>query len=252
MLALERRNEILRRLSLTGRVIVSELSQAFSVSEETIRRDLEKLDNEGLARKTYGGAVSPEKKEFDLPFNVRMSVNVGAKEKIARLLSELVHDGDSIFLDASSTAIFAVKQLKDKKELTVITNSVEILLELSDMAGWNIISTGGLLREGTLSLVGATALKTVQNYHVDLAIFSAAGLDMSFGVSETTEFNAGFKQTMIENSRKKILILDKTKFDRVSFVRVCTSAPIDAVVTDECPTEEWLEHFKEKNVDVYY
>lgn len=252
MLALERRNEILRRLSLSGRVIVSELSHDFSVSEETIRRDLEKLESEGLARKTYGGAVSPEKKEFDLPFNVRMSVNTAAKEKIAAGLTELVSDGDSIFLDASSTAIFAVKQLKDKKELTVITNSVEILLELSDMAGWNVISTGGLLREGTLSLVGSTALKTVQNHHVDLAIFSAAGLDMSFGVSETTEFNAGIKQAMIENSRRKILILDKTKFDRVSFVRVCTVSRIDALVTDERPSDTWLEHFGEKNIDVYY
>ena len=120
------------------------------------------------------------------------------------------------------------------------------------MAGWNVISTGGLLREGTLSLAGSTALKTVQNYHVDLAIFSAAGLDMSFGVSETTEFNAGIKQTMIENSRRKILILDKTKFDRVSFVRVCTVSQIDALVTDERPSDTWLEHFGEKNVEVYY
>ena len=200
MLALERRNEILRRLALSGKVIVSDLSRDFSVSEETIRRDLEKLDAEGLARKTYGGAVSPAKKESDLPFNLRKSVNVEEKRKIAQLLSDIVSDGDTIFLDASSTAIFAVGQLKEKKELTVITNSVEILLELSDMAGWNVISTGGLLREGTLSLTGTTALKTVQNYHADLAVFSAAGLDANFGVSETTEFNAAIKQEMIKNS----------------------------------------------------
>ena len=252
MLALERRNEILRRLALSGKVIVSDLSRDFSVSEETIRRDLEKLDAEGLARKTYGGAVSPAKKEFDLPFNLRKSVNVEEKRKIAQLLSDIVSDGDTIFLDASSTAIFAVGQLKEKKELTVITNSVEILLELSDMAGWNVISTGGLLREGTLSLTGTTALKTVQNYHADLAVFSAAGLDANFGVSETTEFNAAIKQEMTKNSEKTILVLDHTKFDRVSFARVCAPSSLDAVVTDQEPSGQWTKIFKDNNVELYF
>lgn len=252
MLAIERRNEILRRLALSGKVIVSELSRDFSVSEETIRRDLEKLDAEGLARKTYGGAVSPEKKEFDIPFNLRKSVNVEEKEKIANTLSDIVSDGDTVFLDASSTAIFAVRKLKAKRELTVITNSVEILLELSDVAGWNVISTGGLLREGTLSLTGATALKTVQNYHADIAILSAAGLDASFGVSETTEFNAAIKQAMMDNSGKSVLVIDHTKFDRVSFARVCTAASLDAVVTDREPDRKWRELLAENGVEIYY
>ena len=125
-------------------------------------------------------------------------------------------------------------------------------MELSDMAGWNVISTGGLLREGTLSLTGTTALKTVQNYHADLAVFSAAGLDANFGVSETTEFNAAIKQEMTKNSEKTILVLDHTKFERVSFARVCAPSSLDAVVTDQEPSEQWTKIFKDNNVELYF
>ena len=147
MLALERRNLILEKLQEEKRVVVSELSQLYSVSEETIRRDLDKLEKEGLATKSYGGAVINEDVGIDLPFNVRKNQNVQGKQKMAEIAASMVNDGDHIFLDASTTAVFVAKALKEKERLTVVTNSMEILLELSDVSGWNIISTGGVMKE---------------------------------------------------------------------------------------------------------
>ena len=109
MLALERRNLILEKLQEEKRVVVSELSQLYSVSEETIRRDLDKLEKEGLATKSYGGAVINEDVGIDLPFNIRKNQNVQGKQKMAEIAASMVNDGDHIFLDASTTAVFVAQ-----------------------------------------------------------------------------------------------------------------------------------------------
>lgn len=114
------------------RVVVSELSQIYEVSEETIRRDLDKLVQDGFAIKSYGGAVINENVNIELPFNIRKNRNIVGKQHIAELVSEQIKDGDSIMLDASSTAVYVAKTLLEqgKKNLTVLTNSVEIIIEL--------------------------------------------------------------------------------------------------------------------------
>ena len=145
MLALERRNLILEKLQEEKRVVVSELSQLYNVSEETIRRDLDKLEKEGLATKSYGGAVINEDVGIDLPFNIRKNQNVQGKQKMAEIAASMVNDGDHIFLDASTTAVFVAKALKEKERLTVVTNSMEIRLEYyfyrrSDEGGISCIS----------------------------------------------------------------------------------------------------------------
>ena len=115
MLAIERRREILARLGSEGKVIVSTLARDFDVTEETIRRDLERLDREGLVSKTYGGAVSKQNSGLDLPYNIRETVNVEQKRAIADKVEALIQDGDRIMLDSSSTALYVVKKLKNKK-----------------------------------------------------------------------------------------------------------------------------------------
>ena len=136
MLAAERRNEILAQLKEQGKVIVADLSKRYDVTEETIRRDLEKFERDGFAERTYGGAVLKENEKEDLPFLVRKRTNVEAKKRIAMTISEMIEDGDRIMLDASTTALFIAKQIRHKKNITVITNSIEILLELTDVKGW--------------------------------------------------------------------------------------------------------------------
>ena len=153
MLAIERRNEILEKLQNDRRVVVSELSQIYEVSEETIRRDLDRLVQDGFAIKSYGGAVINENVNIELPFNIRKNRNIVGKQHIAELVSEQIKDGDSIMLDASSTAVYVAKTLLEqgKKNLTVLTNSVEIIIELFGAQDWKVLSTGGESREGSFA-----------------------------------------------------------------------------------------------------
>lgn len=252
MLAIERRREILARLAANGKVIVAELAKDFGVTEETIRRDLEKLDKEGLASKTYGGAVSKHNSAIDLPYNVRENVNIDQKQRIAEKLCERIADGDRIMLDSSSTALYVLKRLKDKKNLTIITNSVKILLELADKPDWTILSTGGVLKKGALSLTGSSAEKMINSYHVDIAICSCKGLDIDLGVTDSNENDSLIKQAMFHSAEKRILALDIEKLDKKSFVKVCDSNEIDLLVTDCEPSEKWVNFCNEKKIELLY
>ncbi|MBQ3490515.1 MAG: DeoR/GlpR transcriptional regulator [Clostridia bacterium] len=252
MLAIERRNAILAKLATDGKVIVSDLSAQFNVTEETIRRDLEKLDKEGLAKKTYGGAIVLDSHGADLPFNVRKRVNANLKETIAQKIADLICDGDSIILDASTTAIGVTKYIKNRENLTLITNSVEILLELSDKSGWNILSTGGTLKNGSLALVGASAEQMIRDYHVHIAVCSSKGIDMNMGISDSNEEDVCMKKAIFSAADRKILAIDSTKFNRRSFVKVFSVSDVDTVVTDEKPSDEWIEFFEKNQVELIY
>jgi len=253
MLAIERRNTILSRLNSDGKVIVSDLSREFNVTEETIRRDLEKLENEGLAKKTYGGAVlNQNQNNLDLPFNVRKVTNITEKQTLAEKTAELIHDGDYIMLDASSTAIYIAKAIKNRKNITLITNSVEILLEMADKEDWRVLSTGGTLKKGSLSLIGTSAERMIRGFHVDIAVCSCKGLDLVLGITDSNEKDSEIKQAIFAAADKKILAVDSTKFDKRSFVRVCDPDEVDVIVTDAEPSARWVEKLREKNIELVF
>lgn len=252
MLALERRNLILEKLQEEKRVVVSELSQLYNVSEETIRRDLDKLESEGYAIKSYGGAVINENMTIDMPFNVRKNRNVSGKQKIAELVSGMIKDGDQIMLDASTTAVFIAKMIKEKKRLTVITNSIEIMIELADVSGWNIISTGGIMKEGYLALLGSKTETALRSYFVDKAFVSCKALDMQRGIMDSNDLFAQAKQSMMDSARESILAVDHSKFDNTAFAKVTDIQNLTAVVTDEKPSDGWMEFFAAHQIKCYY
>ena len=249
MLALERRNLILEKLQTEKKVVVSELSQLYEVSEETIRRDLDKLEKEGLAIKSYGGAVINEDVSIDLPFNIRKNQNVSGKQKMAEIAASLVQEGDHIFLDASTTAVFVAKALKEKERLT---NSMEILLELSDVSGWNIISTGGVMKEGYLAFLGSRTEESIRSYYVDKVIISCKALDHEWGIMESKESFGTTKKAMIASGREKILVVDSTKFDQTAFSVAGKLRDVDVVVTDRKPSDKWMGYFKDAGVKCLY
>lgn len=252
MLAIERKNAILARLSIEGKVLVSDLSREYGVTEETIRRDLEKLEKDGLAKKTYGGAVKNENFNIDLPFHVRKQTNVESKQYIASVIGSMINDGDYIMLDSSTTALCVIKSILHKKKITLITNSIEILLELSNKPEWTVISTGGTLKEGSLSLVGYQAERMVSSFHVDMSICSSKGIDTEIGVTDSNERDAEIKKAFFKAAKKKILALDSSKFDRTSFVKVCDISDIDMIVTDQRPSDGWAERLRQAGVDIQY
>ena len=238
MLAVERKNSILGLLQSDGRVVVSELAEKFDVSEETIRRDLEKLERDGLVQKSYGGAVLNENAQSDMPLAVRKRTNVIGKQKIAELVSRYVPDNSSIMLDSSSTALFIAKRIKDRKNMVVITNSLEILVELKDRKEWKIFSSGGQLGEDSLALVGSQADKMISSFHVDSAIISCKGFDINKGFTDSNDMHASTKRTMLENCEKRVLAVDSSKFNRIAFNVVGTLSDIDVLVTDVKPADD--------------
>lgn len=252
MLAIERRREILARLGANGKVLVAELAKDFDVTEETIRRDLEKLDKEGLASKTYGGAVSKHSSAIDLPYNVRESANVPQKQKIAQIIADLIEDGERVMVDSSSTALYVIKKIKEKKNLTIITNSVKVLLELADKPDWTVLSTGGNLKKNALSLTGSSAEKMIHSYHVDTAICSCKGIDTELGITDSNENDSLIKQAMLHSAERRILALDAEKFDKKSFVKVCDFTDLDLIVTDSAPAERWIGFCEERSIGLIY
>lgn len=252
MLAIERRNAIIARLNMDGKVIVTDLAQEFGVTEETIRRDLEKLDAEGIAKKTYGGAVANKSLNVDLPSSVRKRANVELKQRIAEKIAPMINDGDYVMADASSTAMYVIKCIKHKKNITLITNSVEILYELSDHNDWNILSTGGSLKPGALALVGSTAEKMIRDFHVDIAICSCKGIDFNMGLTDSNEKDAGMKQAIFSSAARKVLAIDSTKFNRIAFTKVCDVGDVDVIVTDARPDDKWVDFLKGTGTELVY
>ncbi len=248
MLAIERKNEIMNKLKNEQRVLVSELAAHYGVTEETIRRDLDKLEKEGYATKTYGGAIWGNSTKTDLSCTIRNKTNVEAKNTIGDLVCGLVEDGDHIMLDDSSTSLYIAKHLKDKKRITVITNSIEIITELSDMDGWTIMSTGGRLKPESLALIGNQAQEMIRNYHVDKAFISCKGLDENVGITDSSEFHSLVKQAMMASAKETVLVVDSSKFDKASFVKIAALENINTVVTDEKPSSHWLQLFRDAGI----
>ncbi len=252
MLAIERKNEILEKLRTEQRVLVSELAVRYGVTEETIRRDLDKLEREGYATKTYGGAIWGNSTKTDLSYTVRNKTNVEAKRAIAQVAAELIHDGDHIMLDESSTSLFVARQLKEKKDLTVITNSIEIVMELRGVAGWSILSTGGRLLPDSLELTGPQCRQMLHSYHVDKLILSCKGIDPHAGVTDSSEHHSSTKQAMMASAAQSILALDHTKFDKISFVRITELGALSSVVTDREPPKPWRALFDRLGLPCHY
>ncbi len=246
MLISERHDKILHLLENEGMVYVSELSHAFSVSEETIRRDLEKLETEGYARRCYGGASFTGGK--DLPIKVRIKSNVSGKRRIAAAVAERIPDGATVALDDSSTANFVAEELKVRNKLTVITYSLEIAVLLSDMEDWKILLTGGVLKHKHLSMIGSIATDFIEKFSVDWAVMSCAGMDKDRGVFDATEENARIKQAMLASADHVILAADRQKFGRRALAIICPFSGVSEIITDEIPGKEWREAFERSGV----
>ena len=247
MLAAERRTGILEKLEREGRVLVSELSPVYGVSEETIRRDLEKLESEGYARRCYGGASYTGERE--LPYSLRKQRNVPGKKRIAAAAAALIPDGASVALDGSSTAAFVLRELRVKKNLTLLTNSVEIALSLPDAAGWTVLLAGGAFKKEGLSVTGSRAEEFIGGYHTDWAVISCAGLDIGAGASDLQEDDARVKRAMLRGAERVMLAADSQKFERRAFAAIAPLEELDILVTDREPDSRWEAAAREARLE---
>lgn len=249
MLVAERHQKIVELVNLRSSIRVSELSDIFTVTEETIRRDLEKLEKENKLSRSHGGAVSIQQQESEVHFSEREITNVSEKKAIAREAAEYVESGDRIILDASTTAWYMAKILPDI-QLTVITNSMKAAIELSQKDKIEVISTGGFLLSESLSYVGPLAERSLETYHVNKTFLSCKGFDINGGLSDSNEWQALLKKRMIERSDQTILMADSSKFGSREFSHIARIHVISRIITDSKINPEYTKALEEKKVKV--
>lgn len=250
MLGIERRQKIMDILQKNKKVYVAKLAQEFGITEETVRRDLEKLENQNLLQRSYGGAVLIEKTNEDLSFDQRSITHVAEKRKITEKAQQLIEKGDTIFMDSSSTALMLRPYLENKENITIITNSIRLLYDAALNTNLHIISTGGKLKENSFALIGPTALDTIDKFTVDVAIISCKALNKEHGFMESTEEEAMIKKNMLKHAKKIILLADHHKFDKIAFTRIGYLEEINTLITDQRPNQEWCNLLQEKNIQL--
>ena len=251
MLAIERRRAILDRLAKDGRVVVTDIAQAFDVAEETIRRDLNQLERRGLLSRTHGGALLRPDEVEDLPYRVRDVTNIAAKRTIGALAAGLVPSGASVMLDSSSTAYEALRALKGHSDLTIITNSVRLLSE-PEATAHTVISVGGELRRRTMTFVGPVAWQAAAQFNADLALISCKALSLEGGVMDPNLADAAIKRALIGNAARLVLLADASKFDHTALVTIVDFRAIDTLVTDRPPSDAWRERLDREGVTLVH
>lgn len=250
MLVAERQQKIVEIVNKRKSVTVAELSKIFSVTEETIRRDLEKLQNEKKLLRSHGGAVSIQSNDsLEIPYPERESTNVKEKYEIANEAVKHVKQGDKIILDASTTAWYMAKALPDIP-ITVLTNSIKVAIELSTKSNIEVISVGGILLPRSLSYAGPLAESSMDLYHLDKAFISCKGLHLERGLSESSEQQARIKKKMIENVDQVYILIDYSKFGVKAFSKISDLDVIDYIITDSKADNNILEKLASKSVQI--
>ena len=243
----ERQRKIVNLVNERLSIRVTELSKIFGVTEETIRRDLEKLEKENQLRRSHGGAVSIDKEQTEISYTEREITKSAEKKAIALEAIRLIEPGDQIVLDASTTAWYMAKELPDMP-LTVLTNSIKVAIELSQKEQIKVISTGGTLLSKSLSFVGPLAERSLGSYHVHKAFLSCKGVHLEKGLSDFNELQAILKEQMLDIADEAILMVDSSKFGIQSFSQIAPLSKIHEIITDSALDDMTMEQILQSGV----
>jgi len=246
----ERRQGILNRVTEAGRASVAELSQAFGLSEVTIRADLQALAKSDLLLRTHGGAVALNSGSQYLSLNLRRLQQTQEKAHIGAAAAELIHDGDAVFLDSSSTALAIAQCLRDRRYLTVVTNGLAIAQELLGAAGVSVLVVGGALRRDTASLVGVDGLDILKRVNLSKGFFGSHGISTEEGLTDVSADEAEVKQVVVQMVREVVAVVDRTKWGRVGVASFAPARAIDKIITDSDAPSELVEQLRATGAEV--
>lgn len=249
MFAEERKSKILDSLNKYGKAKVCDLSQRYEVSEVTIRRDLQELEEDELIKRVHGGAILNRNTKFEPTFSEKIDKFYDEKESVGRLAASLIADGDTIAIDAGTTTLSIAKYII-AKDITVLTNSVDVAYELSKKRDVEVIVTGGTLRWETRAMVGPVADNTLKNFRVDKAFMGSNGVCIINGLTTPNIIEASTKREMIRIAKQTILLCDHTKFGTVYFAKIVDLDSVDIIITDNQLDNELLEKFEEKDIKI--
>ncbi len=247
MTAAQRRLQIVEMIKERGYLNTAELSDIFNVDSSTIRRDLSLLENSGQVIRTHGGLLpAAEANNLDTPYDVRRQMNTTAKRAIARYAASLVQDGQSLILDNGSSVYELAVALKDKKNLTVVTNDIFTALALRQHPGITLHVAGGVMLENVYTLVGQETLDKINSVHVDWAFLGAEGVHYDNGITNINTVEIPLKQAMIKAAEKTVVLADSAKVGYRALAHVCALQEITLIITENAPTLKSREKYGEK------
>lgn len=249
MLPPERHRFILARLAEQGTVRTIELAKILEVTDETVRRDLEALELRGALIRIHGGAVKPERVREDLTLTERQLVNRESKSAIVQLAASRIRPDDTIFIDASSTALTLAEHLPDFR-LTVLTNAHNVVTALADREGFDLICTGGLYEPRSRSYIGLPAESTLRKYNITRMFFSCKGVDVGRGLSESNSRQASFKERVIACSEEICLLADSTKIGLKSSFFFAPISDVTTLITNPNADPDVIARIEDQGVEV--
>lgn len=241
MLTIERQNEILDILNRNNSATVEELASQLYVSGATIRRDLRQMERQGLIIRSHGGAMPFKSTTEESAFALREQENIVAKKTIANLAVKLVKNGDSIFLDSSSTTGLTIPLLNNLQYLSVTTIGLRNAILLSQTNNIKIYIAGGQVQNHSNSIMGSDTIDYISRIHADISLISCSGIDLTSGFTETSIEQAKIKQQMRKNSNKVAMLCDSTKFNKVFLCNDFNFNEVDYLITEKTPPIEYVE-----------
>lgn len=251
MLAKERKDRIIELLKIQNSVKVADLSESFAASEPTIRRDLQELEDEGLLKRTHGGAMKMSKTAMESNISDLALTHVREKRAIAYEAYKLINDNDSIIVDSSSTTglIAEFLKLEERKNITVITNSFQIISSLMDTPTVELIHLGGQVRKNIRATVGPLAEATLNSLRIDKAFIGVNGIDFQSGITTPNIFDSHMKTTILGNSNRRYIMADSSKFGETYLSVICKCADVDAIITDSLLSASFSRQMDSLGID---
>lgn len=246
----ERLQLIERFINERQHVRVAELSKYFEVSEPTIRRDLQKLEEMGRIRRAHGGASAVEQAMPEPPIAQRVVECIEEKRRIGQATAQLIQDGETIFLGSGTTTLEVARYLHEKKNLTVITNAINVAQCLASNPDINVIITGGVLRHSELSMIGYIVEQTLKELHADKVIVSMRAVSVNEGLTNHNLLETMTDRKIIQLAREVILVADHSKFGKVSTAVVAPITAVHKVVTDAQTPQETIQSLRAKGITV--
>jgi DeoR family fructose operon transcriptional repressor len=249
LFAEERQQKIVELLHQSQKMTVSDLCTTFNVSPSTIRNDLQDLENRGLLKRTHGGAILNLKTKFEPNFSQKQVDHFEEKQAIGKYAADLIEEGDTVILDTGTSIFEIAKNLKGRKNITVVTNDIGIASFLEQNSELDIILVGGTLRRGLHCTVGPIATENLHNLIVDKAFLGTNGISLKNGLM-TPEINtAEVKKVMAKIASEIYLICDSSKFGHNGFIKVLPITSIDHIITDSNISPEIAENMRNAGID---
>lgn len=246
----ERRSKIVNMISADRMVKVSELTKLFDVSIETIRRDLEYLEEKGYLTRVYGGAVAKSMFNLEPEYAAREVKNLAEKSAIGQAAAALINEGDTVYVDVGTTTLEFAKALKGTKNVTIITNAMKIAMTLADDSNIHVILLGGDTRRGEFSTSGFLAESNIRNFNFNTAVIGIGGLTIDNGISDYHINEANLRRHIIERAQKVIGLSDYSKIGITTMNRICPVESMTTLVTDDKAPSKFISDLKARGIEV--